>query len=120
MNSAQTARLRSRDADADSLFEGLALSEGFMVDASGSHIGVVNALRYEPSARGDRPNALAVHAGRSSETLLIVPVAEVESVFPAERRVVLRPSPRIVATEQVTVAEPARNDRPPPRRDQRR
>lgn len=103
MNGAQMERSRSRDTGASSL-EGLALCEGFMVDSSECHVGVVDTLRYAPSTRWDRPTALAVHAGRSGDVLLIVPVAEVERVVPEERRVVLRPSPRITGTERATAS----------------
>jgi hypothetical protein len=75
-----------------------------MVDSSGCHVGLVETLRYAPSTRWDRPTALAVHAGRLGDLLLIVPVAEVVRVVPEERRVVLRPSPRITGTERVTIS----------------
>jgi hypothetical protein len=103
MNSIQVLRPHSLGYDGGSL-EALSLCEGFRVESADGYIGVVSALRYAPSARWDRPSALAVHAGRSSELLLIVPVAEVESVFLAEGRVVLRASPRIAATERVITA----------------
>jgi hypothetical protein len=64
----------------------------------------VDTLRHAPSTRWDRPAALAVHAGRSGDVLLIVPVAEVVCVVPEERRVVLRPSPRITGTERATAS----------------
>jgi hypothetical protein len=86
----------------------LARCEGFRVDSSDGYVGVVEALRYSPSTRWDHPGELAVYAGRSSETLLIIPLAEVEEVCFAERRVVLRPSPRIAATERVRGAAHAK------------
>ena len=106
MTRSQAPESRSRGTAASSL-DGLALCEGFMVDSSDCHVGVVSALRYAPSTRWDRPTALAVHAGRSGNVLLIVPVAEVESVVLADRRVVLRPSPQITTTERA----PAPNGR---------
>lgn len=75
-----------------------------MVDSSECHVGVVDTLRYTPSTRWDRPTALAVHAGRSGDVLLIVPVAEIERVVLEERRVILHPSPRITATERATAS----------------
>jgi hypothetical protein len=75
--------------------------EGFRVESPDGYVGVVEAVRYSPSTRWDHPSELAVCAGRSSETLLIIPWAEVERVCLAERRVVLRPSPRIAATERL-------------------
>lgn len=82
----------------------LACSEGFRVESSDGYIGVVDTLRYAASSRWDRPSELAVYAGRSRETLLIIPLAEVEGVSLAERRVVLRPSTRIAATERASAA----------------
>lgn len=105
MSSSQVATPRSRGDDAGSSLDVLSLCEGFRVESPDGRVGVVSALRYAPSARWDHPTALAVRAGRSSNMLLIVPAAEVESVFLAERRIVLRPSPRIAATERVTAAE---------------
>jgi len=79
----------------------LALCEGFRVECPDGYVGAVDALRYEPSARWDFPSALVVHAGRASEMLLVIPLAEVDSVSFAERRVILRASPRITATERM-------------------
>jgi hypothetical protein len=80
----------------------LALCEGFRVESPDGYVGVVEALRYTPSSRWDRPSGLVVQAGRSSEMLLIVPLAEIECVYLTERRVVLRPSPEIAATERAS------------------
>ena len=82
----------------------LARSEGFRVESSDGYVGVVDTLRYTPSSRWDRPSELAVYAGRSRETLLIIPLGEVEGVSLAERRVLLRPSTRIAATERASAA----------------
>jgi hypothetical protein len=79
----------------------LARCEGFRVDSRDGYVGVVDALRYSPSTRWDHPSELAVYAGRSSATLLIIPSSEVEGVCLAERRVLLRPSPKIAATERM-------------------
>jgi len=88
--------------EASSSLLGLARSEGFRVESPDGYVGVVEALRFAPSSASDHPSELAVHAGRSSETLLIIPRAEVDSVDVLEQRVVLRPSPRIAATERMT------------------
>jgi hypothetical protein len=85
----------------------LSLCEGFKVESADGYVGVVSALRYPPSARWDRPGALAVRPGNSSRLLLIVPADQVESVSLAERRIVLRPSPAIAATERASAVEPA-------------
>jgi hypothetical protein len=79
----------------------LARCEGFRVDSRDGYVGVVEALRYSPSTRWDHPSELAVYAGRSSDTLLIIPSSEVEGICLAERRVLLRPSPKITATERL-------------------
>jgi hypothetical protein len=71
------------------------------VDSRDGYVGVVEALRYSPSTRWDHPSELAVYAGRSKDTLLIIPSSEVEGVCLAERRVLLRPSPEITATERL-------------------
>jgi hypothetical protein len=79
----------------------LARCEGFRVDSRDGYVGVVEALRYSPSTRWDHPSELAVYAGRSRGTLLIIPSSEVEGICLAERRVLLRPSPEITATERL-------------------
>jgi hypothetical protein len=82
----------------------LALCEGFRVESSDGYVGVVQALRYAPSTRWDCPSELAVYAGRLTETLLIISSAEVKNVSLEYRRVVLRSSPRVTATERVSAA----------------
>jgi hypothetical protein len=57
-------------------------------------VGVLQGMRY-------KQNALAVSAARASDLVLIVPVEEIESVIFGERRVIVRSSPQIVATERV-------------------
>jgi len=96
----QVARTTSRRCGAPDL----ARSEGFRVESSDGYVGVVEELRYAPSSRWDHPSELAVYAGRSSETLLIIPLAEVEDVSLTEKRVLLRSSPRIAATERANGA----------------
>jgi hypothetical protein len=103
MSSGQVSGPYSRAYDAASP-SSLALCEGFRVESPDGYVGVVEALRYRPSTRWDHPSELLVHAGRSSEMLLIIPLAEVENIYLSERRVVIRPSPRIAATERVTAA----------------
>jgi hypothetical protein len=82
----------------------LALSAGFRVESSDGYVGVVQSLRYAPSTRWDCPSELAVYAGRLTETLLIISSAEVKDVSLADRRVVLRSSPRVTATERASAA----------------
>ena len=101
MSSGLVSRPHSRGHDAASCSD-LALCEGFRVESPDGYVGVVDTLRYTPSTKWDRPSGLAVQAGRSSEMLLIIPLAEVECVYLTERRVVLRPSPRIAATERAS------------------
>ena len=77
----------------------VARCEGFGVVAPEGRIGTVEEIRYGPSRRWDSPTELAITAGRGGKLRLIVPVAEVEAVVPDDRVVVLRSSPRILATE---------------------
>jgi hypothetical protein len=102
MSGSEVSRLDSQRPDVASWGEVLPLCEGFRVESSDGRVGVVSSLRYAPSARRDFPSWLGVRAGRSSDMLLIVPVAEIEGVFLAEGRIVLRPSPQIEATERVS------------------
>jgi hypothetical protein len=101
MSGGQVSSPRSGGLRASSWLEVLPLCDGFRVESSDGGIGVVSALHYAPSTRWDAPNALTVRAGRSSNMLLVVPVTEIESVFLAERRIVLRASPRIEAAKRV-------------------
>ncbi|HEV3408198.1 MAG TPA: hypothetical protein VG079_05880 [Gaiellaceae bacterium] len=80
------------------------MCEGFHVESSDRRVGVVNAVRYMPGARSDAPSWLVVRVG-ASDMLLIVPVAEVASVFLAERRIVLRSPAATEAGERVSAAE---------------
>jgi hypothetical protein len=75
---------------------------GFGVVSPEGRIGIVEEVRYGPSRRWDSPTELAVQAGRSGQRRLIVPVEEVAAVELENRIVVLRSSPRIVATESST------------------
>jgi hypothetical protein len=101
LSSSQFARTISRRVDVASPPD-LALCEGFRVESADGYVGVLAALRYGPSTRWDHPSELAVYAGRSSERLLIIPLGEVEGVSLTERRVTLRRSPKIAATERVS------------------
>jgi hypothetical protein len=98
LSSSQAARAFPLGHDASP--PDLTLCEGFRVESADGYVGVLEALRYSPSARWDHPSELAVSAGRSSETLLIIPLSEVAGISLAERRVTLRSSPEIAATEK--------------------
>ena len=104
MSSRQIAGSISPEHDVASSSEELALCAGFRVESSDGYVGVVQELRYAPSTRWDRPSELAVYAGRLKEWLLIISSAEVKGVSLADRRVVLRSSPRVTATERVSAA----------------
>lgn len=103
MSSSQIAGSISPEHDVASSTE-LAHCAGFRVESSDGYVGVVQELRYAPSTRWDRPSQLAVYAGRLKERLLIISSAEVRGVSFADRRVVLRSSPRVIATERVSAA----------------
>lgn len=103
--SSQAARTSSRKEPALAL--DLARCEGFRVESTNGYVGVVESLRYSPSTRWDHPSELVVYAGRGNDLLLIIPAAEAESVSFADRRVVVRPSPKVVRTERVSPASRA-------------
>lgn len=106
----QSSRRRFESYEAASPLDDLSQCEGFKVESPHGYVGVVNSVRYAPSARWDRPSALAVRAGHSSELLLIVQADQIDSVSLEERLIVLRPSPRIAATERLPALEPAIDD----------
>jgi hypothetical protein len=72
--------------------------EGFRVDSPQGRVGFVEEVRY--GSRLDRPDVLAVRAGRIGRLLLIVPVAEIAEISLREERIVLHRSPRPTATER--------------------
>jgi hypothetical protein len=65
--------------------------QGFRVDSPEGRVGFVEEARFR--SRVDRPDALAVRAGRVGRHLLIVPVDEVADIVPREERIVLRSAP---------------------------
>ena len=66
----------------------LSRCEGFLLeDAAGVRIGRVVEVHYE--SRLDQPDALAVRAGRLGLRLLVYPTAAVQTIVPAEGRLVL-------------------------------
>jgi hypothetical protein len=71
--------------------------EGFRVDSPQGRVGFVEEVRY--ASRCDRPDVIAVRAGRLGRLLLIIPVGEVAEIPPGEELVVLHRSPRPSATE---------------------
>ena len=72
---------------ADEVDAWLKQCEGFRVRSPEGHLGFVETIDLEVAT--GRPRALAVRAGRI--IVLVVPTAEVESVFPDEKLVVLGP-----------------------------
>jgi hypothetical protein len=73
--------------------------EGFRVDSPDGRVGFVEEVRY--ASRSDRPDVIVVRAGLLGRLLLIVPVGEIAEIFPREKRMVLRRSPRPAATERL-------------------
>jgi len=65
--------------------------EGFEVGSPTGRIGVVEGLRF--LSRVDQPDLLEVRTGLFGRRLLLLPVAEVESISSSEERVVLRTAP---------------------------
>lgn len=64
--------------------------EGFRVELSDGTVGTVEEVRY--GSRYDRPDRLAVRVGRWRPQLLLVPVEEVDEIYPDEELVLLRAS----------------------------
>jgi hypothetical protein len=65
----------------------------FRVEAANRCVGRVAELRYR--SRVDRPDALAIRAGRFGRRLLVVPVGEIVDIDPAGRRISLRAAPPV-------------------------
>ena len=82
-----TAGARTKPCPPDELDDWLRRCEGFRVRSREGHLGFVETVDLE--AVSGRPRALAVRAGRI--IVLVVPVVEVEGVFPDEQLVVLGP-----------------------------
>jgi hypothetical protein len=80
---------------------------GFLVGSMDGPVGIAQAVRQTLAAGSEPLTSFAVLAGRSSRILLIIPLDEIESVLFAEKRIVVRPSPKIVATERLAEASPA-------------
>ena len=84
---------RRRRREDDSLVEALlACCQGFAVDTSAGHVGVVEEVVWGGSRRWDRPEGIAVRTGPEGKRRLVVPAGDVERVLPEERRVVVRQS----------------------------
>lgn len=94
---------RSRDRS-KAVFDANALGscEDFLVDSPAGRVGYVAEVRY---ASAGEPQALAVRAGRASNRLLIIPVSQLAALFVSRRRVLLRSSPHITATERTGAIE---------------
>lgn len=72
--------------------------QGFRVDSpENGRIGFVAEVRFR--SRSQHAGALAVTAGLFRRRLLIVPLEEVAAVFPKAKRIALRGSVRLLATE---------------------
>ena len=75
----------------------LARCEGFRVDSEDGRLGSVEAVRVDP--RWGEGRVLAVRAGLFGKKLLIVPLTEIRSILPRERRIILPGSPKLLGTE---------------------
>lgn len=76
--------------------------EGFRVDSPDGRIGFVEHVRF--GSRPDRPEALAVRAGRLGRRVLIVSVSKVAEIVPSRERIVLSGSPELLGTEPAIMA----------------
>lgn len=70
--------------------------EGFRVDGPGGRIGHVKGIRFGSAAD---PEVLEVRAGLLGRRTLLIPVADVESVVPEQRRLIFRESPRLLGSD---------------------
>jgi hypothetical protein len=75
----------------------LAHCEGFSVDSEDGRLGSVDGVRHDP--RFGDARVLAVRAGLFGKRLLIVPLTEIRSILPRERRIILPASPKLLGTE---------------------
>jgi len=75
--------------------------QGFLVRSTDGRVGVAQTLR----GGRRRPSSLPVLAGRRSGILLMIALEEIQSIFFAERRIVIRTSAKIVATERLGCAK---------------
>jgi hypothetical protein len=75
----------------------LAHCEGFRVDSEDGRVGSVDAVRSDP--RWGEGRVLAVRAGLFGKRLLFVPLTEIRSILPQERRIILPASPKLLGTE---------------------
>jgi hypothetical protein len=70
--------------------------EGFLIDGPGGRIGRVGGVRFGSSAE---PEVLEVRAGLFGRRTLLIAASEVAEVVPAERRLILSGSPRLLGSE---------------------
>lgn len=73
--------------------------QGFRVDSPEGRVGFVEEVRFR--SRVDRPDVLAVRAGRVGRHLLIVPVDEVADIAAREGRIVLRSAPPLTGRRKL-------------------
>lgn len=72
---------------------------GYVVESPNGQIGTVADVRYGADPR--MPTALAIRAGLASTRLLIIPVSQMTAIRPTRRRITLRGSPEITASERL-------------------
>jgi hypothetical protein len=70
----------------------LAHCDGFTVYTGNNPLGAVDGIRFQ--SRIDRPDLLEVRCGRFGRQVLLVPVEQVEFVYPEEKAVVVQISNR--------------------------
>jgi hypothetical protein len=71
--------------------------EAFQVEGPGGRIGRVGGIRFGASAK---PEVLEVQAGMFGRRKLLIHASEVTDAIPEQRRLILRESPRLLASEQ--------------------
>jgi hypothetical protein len=101
MSVEQVQELHFGSLDAPPSAEVLRRCEGFLVGSTDGSVGIAQADHRASPTGSEALTSFRVRAGRSSRILLIIPLGEIESVLFAEKRIVVRPSPKIAATERL-------------------
>lgn len=107
MSVEQNQDLHFGSLDAPPSAELLRRCEGFLVGSTDGPVGIAQVVRRASATAAGALTSFPVRAGRFSRILLIIPLGEIESVLFAEKRIVVRASTKIVATERLAHARPA-------------
>jgi hypothetical protein len=104
MSVEEAQELHFGSLDAPPSAELLRQCQGFLVGSTDGRVGTAQVLRRPSATASETLSSFPVLAGRSSRILLLIPLGEIESVLFAEKRIIVRASPKIVATERLAHA----------------